>query len=158
MSFFLSMWLNRIMAHPEVKTPHKSPVLTGRKIDGTLIIPDGLTEVDAKKKKRLFICVCVGDLGLSSLKPDAFVCFFFFFWPHFSLTFCSWHQKPLTVHLPAGPSAVTSFGVFGVPIVRGCPVVLRRPSVLGPRLCRSFVLISADELQWPDSLSADLEQ
>lgn len=37
-----------------------------------------------------------------------------------------------------------------------CPVVVRRPSVLDPRLCRSFVLISADEFRHPDLLSADL--
>lgn len=95
--------------------------------------------------------VCGGHLELSSLQPDALVCFFFFLVTFLADCLLSWHQKlwsvSLTLHRPAGAADVC-----------GCPAVVRRPSVLGQRLCRSSVLISADEFQQPDSLSADLEQ
>lgn len=58
----------------------------------------------------------------------------------------------------APPSTCTRWVRVGAADVRGRPVVVRRPSVLGLRLRRSFVLSSADEFQQPDSLSADLEQ
>lgn len=62
-SFIISMKLNRIMPPlppPKVKMRHKSPVLTGRKIDLSLINPDKrLTEVDGKEMN---VSLCVLDI------------------------------------------------------------------------------------------------
>lgn len=60
----------------------------------------------------------------------------------------------LWLHL--GPVARLQLWCAGAADALGCPVVVRRPSVLDSRLCRSFVLISADEFWHPDLLNADL--
>lgn len=97
-------------------------------------------EVDGKKMK---VCLCMLDTlecpHCSQMSSFLLVTFL----PNFGAF--------LWLHL--GPVARLQLQQTCVDV----PWSSRRPSVLDPCLCRSFVLISADESQHPDSLSADLE-
>lgn len=103
------------------------------------------------------VCRLVLDiLDSPHCKPGAFVCFSFGTTVVFFSLFVSSETVTCSSYAPPACPGFGSFGLGGATDVGDCPGVDRRLSVLGLRLCRSFVLHSADDFQQPDSFSADL--